>query len=82
MSALVLLACIVTIVVVGLPLAIWSTANIRRSKKTAAGFAIASALFLSFGLFNREAEKIAEVGEDQGRDARKRNSQSGDPPEP
>lgn len=82
MSVWVLIACLLTIVLVGLPLAIWSTAGIRRSKKTAAGFAIASALFLSFGILNREAEKIAEVGEDQGQAKRKRNSETGDPPQP
>ena len=82
MSIWVTIACLLTIVVVGLPLAIWSTAGIRRSKQTAARFAVASALFLSFGVLNREAAKISEVSDDQGQDKRKRNSQAGDPPEP
>jgi hypothetical protein len=43
---------------------------------------VSAAVFLSFGVLNREAAKISEVSDEQGQDKRKRNSESGDPPEP
>jgi hypothetical protein len=61
---------------VGLPLSIWITAPIRRNRKA---FAIASALFFSFGLFNPSQEKIVETGEEGEHASRQK---AGGPPEP
>jgi hypothetical protein len=63
-------------IAIGLPLSIWLTAPIRRNKRA---FAIASALFFSFGLFNPSEEKIAEAREDTDHAKRQK---AGDPPEP
>ncbi len=57
-----------------LPLSIWRTAPIRRNGKA---FAVASALFFAFGLYNPSHEKIAEAREDGDRAKRQK---AGDPP--
>ena len=63
-------------IAVGLPLSIWLTAPIRKNGKA---FAVASALFLAFGLYNPSHEKIAEAREDGDYGKRQK---AGDPPEP
>ncbi len=76
MSVLIAIACVLGACAVGLPLSIWATAGIRRNRKA---FAIASALFLSFGLYNPNAEKIGEAREE---DEHAKRQKAGDPPEP
>jgi len=63
-------------IALGIPLSIWLTAPIRRNKRA---FAVASALFFSFGLFNPNPEKIAEAREDADHAKRQK---AGDPPGP
>jgi len=76
MSVWLLILCLLPTIAVGLPLSIWLTAPIRKNRKA---FAIASALFLAFGLYNPSAEKIVEAREDGEHDKRQK---PGDPPEP
>jgi len=76
MSVALTIAAVLAALLVGLPISIWLTAPIRRNKKA---FAIASALFFSFGLFNPSQEKIAEARED---DEYSRRQKAGDPPDP
>jgi hypothetical protein len=76
MSALIAIASVLAACAVGIPLSIWATAGIRKNKRA---FAIASALFFSFGLFNPHEEKIAEAREDTEHSKRQK---SGDPPTP
>lgn len=71
MTVLLVLAAIA----VAMPLAIRATAPLRRSRKA---FAVASALFFSFGILNPAAEKISEAREDGETSKRQK---SGDPPE-
>lgn len=73
---LTILALLATLAV-GLPLSIWLTAPIRKNRKS---FAIASALFLSFGVYNPSAHKIEEGREET--DHAKRQKAPGDPPDP
>ena len=61
MSVLIAIGCVLAACVVGIPLSIWATAPIRRNRKA---FAVASALFLAFGLYNPEAAKIVEAREE------------------
>jgi hypothetical protein len=70
------IAAVLAAVAIGLPLSIWLTAPVRRNRKA---FAIASALFLGFGLYNPAQEKIAEARED---DEHSKRQKSGDPPDP
>ncbi|HEY0302612.1 MAG TPA: hypothetical protein VGC36_14800 [Rhizomicrobium sp.] len=65
---------VVAALVVGVPLAIRLTAPIRRNGKA---FAVASALFFAFGLYNPSHEKIAEAREDADHAKRQK---AGDPP--
>lgn len=58
----------------GIPLSIFATAHLRRNRKS---YAIASALLFSFGMYNPNAEKIAET-RDEGEHAGRQKS--GDPP--
>ena len=68
--------CVLAAIAVGMPLAIWLTAPIRKNGKA---FAIASALFMSFGLYNPSQTKIVEGREDSEHAKRQK---AGDPPEP
>jgi diacylglycerol kinase len=70
------IAALLAAVAVGLPLSIWLTAPLRRNKKA---FAIASALFFSFGLFNPSQEKIVEA---RGETDHAKRQKAADPPEP
>lgn len=70
------LAGLVAVIAVGIPLSIWLTAPLRRNKKA---FAVASVLFLAFGLYNPNQDKIAEAREDGDYSKRQKD---GDPPEP
>jgi len=70
------IAAIVAALLVGIPLSIWLTAPVRKNRQA---FAIASALFFSFGLYNPAQEKIAEAREE---DEHSKRQKSGDPPEP
>lgn len=70
------IAAVLAALAIGLPLSIWLTAPIRKNGKA---FAIASALFFSFGLYNPSAAKIEEGREDTGHAKRQK---SGDPPDP
>ena len=74
MSALIAIACVLAACAVGIPLSIWATAGVRRNKKA---YAIASALFFSFGLYNPIEEKISEAREDTEHAKRQK---SGEPP--
>ena len=47
--------CVLGAIAVGLPLSIWLTAPIRKNGKA---FAIASALFMTFGVYNPAPIKI------------------------
>ena len=76
MSIWLTIACVLAALAVGLPLSIWATAGIRRNKNS---FAVASALFFAFGLFNPEEQKMVEAREDTDNAKRQK---SGDPPEP
>jgi hypothetical protein len=76
MSVLIAIACVLGACAVGLPLSIWATAGLRRNKSA---FAMASALFLSVGMYNPQAAKIAEVREE---DEHAKRQKAGDPPEP
>jgi hypothetical protein len=62
-------------IVLAMPLAIRSTAPLRRSRKA---FAVASALFFSFGIINPNAGKVSEAREDGETSKRQK---AGDPPE-
>jgi hypothetical protein len=70
------IASVLAAVAIGLPLCIWITAPIRRNRKA---FAMASALFFGFGLYNPNAEKIVETGEEGDHANRQK---AGDPPTP
>jgi hypothetical protein len=70
------IAGVIGAIAIGVPLSIWLTAPIRRNKRA---FAIASALFFSFGLFNPSQDNIAEAREDTDHAKRQK---AGDPPEP
>lgn len=70
------MAALLAVVAIGIPLSIWLTAPIRRNGKA---FAIASALFFSFGLYNPTAAKIEEGREDTDHAKRQK---AGDPPDP
>ncbi len=61
---------------VGLPLSIWLTAPLRRNGKA---FAVASALFMTFGVYNPSQTRIVEGREDTDHAKRQK---PGDPPEP
>jgi hypothetical protein len=61
---------------VGVPLSIWLTAPLRRNRKA---FAIASALFMTFGVYNPSQTKIVVGREDTDHAKRQK---AGDPPEP
>jgi len=74
MTVLIAIACVLGTCAVGIPLSIWATAGIRKNRKA---FAIASGLFLSFGLYNPEAAKIVEAREEDEHGAQQK---SGDPP--
>jgi hypothetical protein len=76
MSALIAIACVLVACAVGIPLSIWATAGMRKNRRA---FAIASALFFSFGLYNPIEEKIAEAREDTDHAKRQK---AGDPPTP
>jgi hypothetical protein len=54
----------------------WLFSRLPRRRR---GFAVASALFLSFGIFNPNQDKIVEVRE-EGEHAKRQKA--GDPPEP
>ncbi len=66
--------CVLAALAAGLPLAAWLTAPIRKNGKA---FAVASALFLAFGLYNPSQDKIAEAREDGDHSKRQK---AGDPP--
>jgi hypothetical protein len=68
--------CVLAAMAVGLPLAIWATAPLRKNGKA---FAIASALFMTFGVYNPSQTKIVEGREDTDHAKRRK---AGDPPEP
>ena len=76
MSIWLTIAAVLAALAIGLPLSIWLTAPVRRNPKA---FAIASALFFSFGLYNPNQDKIAEARED---DEHSKRQKSGDPPDP
>ena len=69
------LAAVVAAFVIGIPLSIWATADVRKNKKA---YAVASALLLAFGIFNPIEEKIADAREDT--DHAERQKAPGDPP--
>lgn len=66
--------CVLAAIAVGLPLSIWLTAPIRKNGKA---FAIASALFMTFGVYNPSQTKIEEGREDTEHAKRQK---AGDPP--
>jgi hypothetical protein len=70
------IAAVIGAIAIGVPLSIWLTAPIRRNKRA---FAVASALFFSFGLYNPSQDKIAEAREDTDHAKRQK---AGDPPGP
>ena len=70
------IVCIVAAIAVGLPLSIWLTAPIRRNGQA---FAVASALFMTFGVYNPSQINIVEGREDTEHAKRQK---AGDPPEP
>ena len=70
------IAAVLAALAIGLPLSVWLTAPVRRNRKA---FAMASALFFGFALFNPNQEKIAEARED---DEHSKRQKSGDPPDP
>jgi hypothetical protein len=70
------IAAVLAALAIGLPLSIWLTAPIRKNNKA---FAIASALFFSFGLYNPTVAKIEEGREDTDHAKRQK---AGDPPDP
>jgi hypothetical protein len=76
MSIWLTISAVVGAILIGIPLSIWLTAPIRSNKRA---FAVASALFFSFGLFNPSQEKIAEAREDTDHAKRQK---AGDPPSP
>ncbi|HEY0105597.1 MAG TPA: hypothetical protein VGB91_05885 [Rhizomicrobium sp.] len=63
-------------VAAGIPLSIWLTAPLRRNKRA---FAVASALFFAFGLYNPSQEKIVEARDETDHAKRQK---AGDPPTP
>ena len=63
-------------IVVGAPLIGWLASRLPRHRKAAA---VASALFLSFGIFNPNQERIVEAREE---DEHSKRQKSGDPPVP
>ncbi|MBS0471023.1 MAG: hypothetical protein JSR60_08130 [Proteobacteria bacterium] len=71
-----LLLLLLATLAIGLPLMARATAPLRKSRKA---FAVASALFFSFGIINPAAEKISEAREDGETSKRQK---PGDPPEP
>ena len=70
------IAAVLAAIAAGIPLSIWATAGMRRNKKA---YAIASALFFSFGLYNPVEDRIAEASEDTEHAKRQK---AGDPPSP
>jgi len=76
MSIWLTIAALFVALAIGLPLSAWLTAPVRKNRKA---FAIASALFFSFGIYNPAQEKIAEAREE---DEHSKRQKSGDPPEP
>ncbi len=69
-------AIVAATIVIGGPVIGWLVSRHPRNRK---GFAVASALFFSFGIFNPNQERIAEVREDEEHSKRQK---SGDPPIP
>ena len=76
MSIALLIVILAAAIAVGIPLSIWLTAPIRRNKRA---FAIASALFMSFGLYNPSQHKIVESRDETDHAKRQK---AGDPPTP
>ena len=74
MSIWQLIAILLAAFAVGIPLSIWLTAPIRRNKRA---FAVASALFLAFGLYNPSDVKIVESRDETDHAKRQK---AGDPP--
>jgi hypothetical protein len=68
--------CVLAAMAVGVPLSIWLTAPLRKNRKA---FAIASALFMTFGVYNPSQNNIVEGREDTDHAKRQK---AGDPPEP
>ena len=68
--------CVLAAMGVGVPLSIWLTAPLRKNRKA---FAIASALFMTFGVYNPSQSNIVEGREDTDHAKRQK---AGDPPEP
>jgi hypothetical protein len=64
-------------VLVGALVVGWLMAQMPRNRKA---FKVASALFLGFGIYNPNQDRITETREDQ--DYGKRQKAAGDPPEP
>jgi hypothetical protein len=69
-----LLLLLLATLAIGLPLMARATAPLRKTRKA---FAVASALFFAFGLYNPSAEKVAEAREDGETSKRQK---AGDPP--
>jgi hypothetical protein len=75
MNIWLMIGALLAVVAVGLPLSIWLTAPIRRNKQA---FAIASALFFSFGVYNPSQDKIVDAREE---DEHAKRQKAGDPPD-
>jgi hypothetical protein len=70
------IAAVLAALVIGLPLSIWLTAPVRKNRRA---FAMASALFFGFALYNPNQDKIVEAREE---DEHAKRQKSGDPPDP
>jgi hypothetical protein len=75
MNIWLMIGALLAVVAAGLPLSIWLTAPIRRNKQA---FAIASALFFSFGVYNPTQDKIVDAREE---DEHAKRQKAGDPPD-
>ncbi len=77
MTTLLSIAAAIAGVLIGIPLALWATHSLRRSKRSA-GFIIASSLLLSFPFLGQRGPELIEESHDEAR--RKKDAQSGEPP--
>jgi hypothetical protein len=67
-------------VLLAIPLSLWATHSLRRSPKRSAGLVVASALLLSFPFLGQKGPELIEESQDTMK--RKKDAQSGEPPQP